>query len=194
MLLVTELNLHRTWYLSVCKGQTLRYKPGQLGWAEEPEGGIGLGNGGRIRPSGSEQGLKASVVVREERAARAINGPVSGEQTFLRAREMCLSSHFESSPSCAMRGGSCHPHHPRSAGQDQFTPPESGCRGSVSGFGHASVPRKSLQNFIHSNFPELLLVVSIRTLQTLRDVAPLCTAFHVITTEHGRSCWIRRDY
>ena len=149
---VTKLNLHRTQYRRVYKGQSLHYKPGQLAWAEEPEGSVGPGNGGRIRPSGSEQGLKVSAVIKEERAARAINSLVSGEQTFLRARKTCLSSHFESSPSCAMLGGSCHPHRPCSAGQDRFTQPEPGCWDSVSGFGHTSIPRKSLQNFIHSNF------------------------------------------
>lgn len=47
MLLVTKLNLHRTQYLSVYKGQSLHYKPGELVWAEEPKASVTLGNGGQ---------------------------------------------------------------------------------------------------------------------------------------------------
>lgn len=87
-MLVTKLNLHCTRYLSVYKGQFLHFKPGQPVWAEDPEGGVGPGTGGRIRSPGSEQELKVSVVIGEESTARAINSLVSGKQTFLRAGEM----------------------------------------------------------------------------------------------------------
>lgn len=92
MLLVTKLNLHHTRYLSVYKGQPLHYKPGQLVWAEEPKGGVCPWNEGRIGLFDSEKRLKVSAATGEDRAFRAIKSLFSGEQIFLRARDMCLTA------------------------------------------------------------------------------------------------------
>lgn len=78
------LLLRLTFSVLGTSGSTKSYESGQLAWAQEP------GNGVRIWTYGSKLGLKVSVVIEEDRAARAINSLVPDAQTFLRAVELCL--------------------------------------------------------------------------------------------------------
>lgn len=152
MLLVTQLNLHCTQYLSVYKGQSLHYKPGQLVWTEEPEGGIGPGSGGEIVPPASEQGMEFMEVIQEERATRAINSLLSGEQTFLGVQGNMPEQSFGKQPTLCNAWWVLLPISSTLYSAGLIYPAQTGMPGLCRWLQTTSIPRKSLQNVIHSNF------------------------------------------